>query len=135
MRYQRVNDNLIEIQPERDPIKIILLTIARISYETSIPRGLGHLQPYQAPPMEVRFEDYIEPKGGEDPTILLMSYIHGRDCRTKVSKTRDGKWHFDAYVFQQRKVTSEEFSQGIVKDPAERFLDQVVQELIKREQN
>lgn len=104
------------------------MAIAKISYDTATPRGLGRLQPFQTPSLELCLEKYIRHKG-ETPVMLLMDYIAGRDCRTKVFQGKDAKWYLDAYAFQQRKVTSEEFIQRIIRDPAEAFLDKVIQEI------
>jgi hypothetical protein len=124
MGYQRIDDTRFEGMTVRD----MLLIIAKVSYETAIPRGLGYLQPFQAPSPEVCLEEYIQYEG-ETPVMLLMDYIAGRDCRTKVFQGRDGKWYLDSYAFQQRKVTSEEFVQGIVRDSAKEFMDKVFQEV------
>jgi hypothetical protein len=134
MKYQRVNDTRIQIQPEGMPVRDMLLTIAKVSYETAVSRGLGHLQPFQAPSPEVCLEDHIQYEG-ETPVMLLMDYIAGRDCRTKVFQGRDGQWYLDSYAFQQRKVTSQEFVQGIVRDSAEEFMDKVVQEIGRQGDN
>ena len=128
MKYQKTEDHKIEIDPEEMPVRDMLLAIAKVSYETAAPRGLGHLQPFQAPSPEVCLEDHIEYEN-DAPVMLLMDYIVGRDCRTKVFRGMDGKWYLDSYAFQQRKVTSREFAQGIVRDPAEEFLVKVDQEI------
>lgn len=129
MRYQRIDNNKIEIQPEGMHIRDMLLTIAEVSYKTAIPRGLGFRQPYiHLVKNTPDFQDCIETQGGQ-PVMLLMDYINGRDCRTKVFRARDEKWYLDSYAFQQRKVTSQEFIQGIVRDSADKFLDKVVQEI------
>lgn len=130
MRYQKVlDDNSILIIPEGEDVKAILLTIARLSYETATPRGMGYEQGYDAPSREVVFEKHMEYERGK-PVRLVMDYIHGRDCRTMVYE-RDGQWFLDAYAYSQRKVTSEEFLLGIVRDKPEDFLDMVIAELRK----
>lgn len=128
MRYFQINDTIFEIQPEGMPIEDMLLAVAKVSYETAVPRGLGHLQQFETSPSQNTLKSCIQYKD-EEPVLLVMDYISGRDCRTKVFKGSDGKWYFDSYAFQQRKVTAEEFLQGIVRDPAEPFLDGVVQEI------
>lgn len=134
MKYQRIREGLIKIMPEPgEDIKQILMTIARVSYQTAVPRGLGHLQPYEAPVAEAMLEERIEYHGRE-PIALVMDYIHGRDCRTAISKRDDDKWYFNAYAFEQRGVTSEEFVRGIRGVNAEQFLDDVAKELEKQKQ-
>ncbi|MFA6461661.1 MAG: hypothetical protein WCV90_05295 [Candidatus Woesearchaeota archaeon] len=134
MKYQRIDNKKIEIFPEMVPIRELLLAIAKVSYETAVPRGLGHLQHFQAPSTEVSLEGYLQYEG-KTPVMLLMDYIAGRDCRTKVFLGREGKWYLDSYAFQQRKVTSEEFLKGVVRDPAEGFLDKVIQEIERKGDN
>ena len=109
MKYQKVDGTKIEILPEGMPIKDMLMAIAKVSDDTATPRGSGHLQPFQTPSPEVCLEDNIQ-YAGEQPVMLLMDYIVGRDCRTKVYQGNDGKWYLDSYAFQQRKVTSQEFA-------------------------
>ena len=129
MKYQRIDEHLIEIIPEGEATRDILMAVAKVSYDTAVPRGCGELQPYQTPSQEVILDKYIQEANGKP--ILLMDYINGRDCRTKVFK-REGKWYLDAYAFQQRRVTSEEFFRGVVRDKAEDFLNKVIQELSKK---
>ncbi len=128
MRYEKVDDNRIRIIPETDEIERILFTIARKSYETAAPRGRGREQPFLHCVEEgPNFKGCITQDLIGEP-MLLMDYINGRDCRTKVYKLR-GEWFLDSYAFRQRKVTSEEFLDGVVKDDPEKFLDSVVEEL------
>lgn len=135
MKYQRIEDHKIEINPEGMPIRDILLTIAKVSYQTATPRGLGLKQPYlHLVENTPNFQDCIEIQGGQ-PVMLLMDYINGRDCRTKVFQARNEKWYLDSYAFQQRKVTSEEFVQGVVRDSADVFLEKVVQEIERQGDN
>lgn len=126
--FQEVSEGRIEILAGDMPVKDLLLLIAKLSYETASPRGMGHEQPHQAPSMEVIFEDCITEVAGEP--VLLMDYINGRDCRTKVY-FHEGKWLFDSYAFQQRKVTSQEFIDGVVRDSAEEFLHKVNEEIAR----
>ena len=121
MKYKKIDETIFEIDAEGLPVRELLLAIANVSYDTAIPRGAGHLQPFQAPSLEVCLEDYIM-YDGDVPVLLLMEYVSGRDCRTKVYQGRGGKWYLDSYAFQQRKVSSEEFLQGVVNDSAEDFL-------------
>lgn len=65
------------------------------------------------------------------PTMLLMNYINGRDCRTKVWKEGgllfgEGRWYFDKYAFEQREVTAEEFSRGVRRVNVEEFLENII---------
>jgi hypothetical protein len=130
MRYQKIDGKKIEIIPDGMPIREMLLAIAKVSYETAVPRGMGHLRPYKAPSLEASLEDHIRYQEGL-PVMLLLDYVSGRDCRTKVYLA-DGKWYLDSYAFQQRKVTSEEFARGVIRDPAGEFLDKVVLESEKK---
>ncbi|MFC1697721.1 hypothetical protein ACFL1H_05285 [Nanoarchaeota archaeon] len=168
MKYERIDEDNIELILENENIKEVLLTIAKLSYEKALPRGMGFKQPYlhsneKTPNFEQYFitsEEYIQtdsflkyklilgnfkdkilnnkkPKltlieGTKKVNIigLCMDYINGRDCRTLVQKSpQDGKWYFRGYAFQQRGVSSDEFYNGIVRQPAEEFLDTIIQEL------
>jgi hypothetical protein len=130
MEYQIIDKNKIEIQPGEISELKMLLSIARKSYETAIPRGMGFNKPYiHFVENMPNFLDYIKMKD-ESPVMLLMDYINGRDCRTKVFKDENEKWFLDSYAFQQRKVSQEEFDLGIVRDPADNFLDKVITEIL-----
>lgn len=131
MNYRRIDQSKIEIDPEGLPALPMLLAIAKVSYDTATPRGMGHAQPFQAPSQEVCLEDYVS-SDESGPALLLMDYISGRDCRTKVFRDSRGTWYFDSYAFQQRKVTATEFMAGIVRDHADAFLDCVIKTLEKR---
>ncbi|HIH43395.1 TPA: hypothetical protein HA246_07180 [Candidatus Woesearchaeota archaeon] len=131
MRYEATDQYKLRIIPEGKDITEILLAIAKHSYDTAVPRGLGELQPHQAPSLEVDLETCIEKDRGGNPIMLLMNYINGRDCRTKAYLDRDGQWYFDAYAFQQRKVTGAESARGIIRDNAEGFLTEVALQLRK----
>ena len=48
-----------------------------------------------------------------------------------IEMCRDGQWYFDAYAFQQRKVTGEEFAHGVRRENAEGFLTEVALQLRK----
>ncbi|MDD5192113.1 MAG: hypothetical protein PHH54_01205 [Candidatus Nanoarchaeia archaeon] len=127
MRYQRINENLIEIIPEENVLEVLLAT-AKKSYDTATPRGKGQLQPHQTPSMEVIFDKFIKYNGSK-PVMLLMDYVNGRDCRTKVFLGEGDKWYFDCYAFGQRGVTSEEFLRGVRRDNPEELLNKVSEEL------
>ena len=127
MKYEIAGSYTIKIDPEETPIKELLLTIAKVSYETAIPRELAYLDDPDIRSEEVDFAKNIVSRFGTD--MLLMDYINGRDCRTKVHQERDGKLYFDTYTFEQRKIESYENIMGIVKDSADKFLDQVILEL------
>ena len=131
MRYEATDQYKLRIIPDGENIKDILLTIARLSYDKAVPRGLGELEPHQAPSLEVDLEACIKSEGGR-PTMLFMDYIHGRDCRTKVFLGRDGQWYFDAYAFEQRGVTSAEFVRGVRRTNAEGFLTEVAAEFARK---
>ncbi len=141
MLYQKIDSSRYQIMPEpTESVKDILLAFAKVSYETAIPRGLGLREAYlhtvdKSPDLEA----CIETKLGR-PVMLLMDYINGRDCRTKVYKNREGKWYFDVYAFKQRKMTSEEFMDAVVgdgefKEKPEEFLTKVNEELRKISKN
>ena len=127
MKYRRLAPDHIELILEGEHIKDVLLTIARLSYETAIPRGAGTLQPHSTPAHEISFVKFVEMQG-DQPYRLLMDYENGRDCRTRVW-LEQGTWFFDGYAFEQRKVTSEEFIRGVRRESAGAFLDSVVDAL------
>ena len=130
MRYKIGKEYQMEIDLETDSVMDVLLAIARTSYETANPRGLGFKQPYlHIVENTPSFEEWIT-RDGKEPTMLFMSYINGRDCRTKVYK-KEEKWYLDGYAFQQRKVDLEQFFSGKIEDPADKFLDKVIERLMQ----
>lgn len=135
MKYRRLDEGRLELQLEGEKIEEVLVVIARHSYFTAAPRGLGTLQPFLTPVEEIDVRPFIQRRWGRigSPTMLLMDYVNGNDCRTKVYQSQeDGKWYFDAYAFEQRLVTAEEFHAGIRRVRAEEFLDDVVNILEER---
>ncbi len=126
MRYERQQDTVLITFEQKDDVKKWLLAIATHSYETALPRGLGLKQPYLHAIENVpNLEQYIE-RGSLGPKALVMDYINGRDCRTMVAKREDGTWYFNAYAFEQRKVTAEEFGMGKRVENVGQFLDEVI---------
>ena len=126
MRYERQQDSVLITFEKKDDVKEWLLAIATQAYETALPRGLGHkegdLHPAEKWP---NLEGYIE-NGALGPKVLVMDYINGRDCRTMIAKREDGTWYFNAYAFEQRKVTAEEFGMGKRVENVGKFLDEVI---------
>ncbi len=76
---------------------------------------------------EVDFKAYITRDFFRRPEMLLMDYINGRDCRTKVYK-QAGRWLFDKYAFEQREVSAQEFVQSTGKEDinSQGFLQQTM---------
>lgn len=139
MKYERQDDRVIITFEGKDNVRDWLLAIAQHSYETAVPRGLGHLQAKDKDQIAPRLEDCIEYRielsvprvweSGYNPVSLRMDYINGRDCRTLVQKRTAGDWYFAAYAFEQRKVTLDEFQRGIRKENAGKFLDEVIKQM------
>jgi len=150
MKYEVIRDgNTIQILPEGRDIKEFLLTFARLSYGSAKPRHTNPLEvklsttdPNSYEGAQVRkeaskrpflhsienmpkFEDYLE-SDSEGLNFLVMDYINGRDCRTMLRRGDDSSWYFNAYAFEQREVTSEEFISGIRRVNAEEFLKEVL---------
>ena len=143
MNYKKCTEHILQVDMERS-VEHALLAIAKASYEQAAPRGLGFDAAYQheiaqmrmpkeTPEEGVDFTQYIKRDLFGKPTMLLMDYINGRDCRTKV--WREGarllglgeeRWYFDKYAFEQREVTAEEFGRGVRRVFAEQFLDGIV---------
>jgi len=59
MKYQRTDENYVIMDFERQKPEEILLAIARHSYETAQPRGLGCSQPHETPASEVNFRQFV----------------------------------------------------------------------------
>lgn len=130
MKYERANENYIVLDFGVQNPKEIILAIAKHSYETAQPRGLGCLQPHETHSSKVDFRQFIEYKPGllpftRVPIQLLMDYVNGRDCRTKVTRQSKNIWQFDAQVFEQR--------EGIRLGDADKFLEEIICKLIKGE--
>ena len=127
MNYRRRDEGTIELTFETgDNVHRCLTAIAEHSYALAVPRGLGHSQPHEQIPES--FDGYIQ-RRGLALSALIMDYVNGRDCRTCITKGLDGKWLFNAYAFEQRGVTAEEFHQGKRKMLGTVFLDEVITKL------
>ena len=97
MKYRRINDNEIEIIPGRTPIEKVLDCLARISYESAeLPRS-EFLELFDHESETVDFSTFIHL---DQPEILEMDFVNERNCKIKVRKTSDGKYVFDARLYQ-----------------------------------
>ena len=128
MEYKNIKNGRYELSFLDLKPKDVLLAIAEVSYETAVPRGLDNAQNFKTLSSDINFDDFIKYER-HVPVMLLMSYVEGRDCRTKVFKNNEGKWYLDSHAFEQRKVTSIESIEGLVKDSANKFLDAVKEKL------
>jgi hypothetical protein len=128
MQYKRIDRaQLIEIIPEKTPVRKLLKVLAEESYKSAAPVGLGFLQPHGIPAREMIFDAFIAmtpqeaEKNGFDSllSVLEMDYVNGRLCKTFVVHT-NGKYYFSARSYEQD------------RGPAEPLLDRV-KEIVGRE--
>ena len=97
MKYKKIDENHIEISPEKTPVKRMLETIARVSYELARPAGLGFLRDFDTKSEDIDFSKLVNLK---DPRVVLdMDYVNGRQCKTVVLK-KNGKYIFNAHVYR-----------------------------------
>lgn len=97
MIYKRINDHDIEIIPGRTPIERVLEYLARISYESAEPPRSEFLELLDKESETIDFSAFIHLDRSE---VLDMDFVNERNCKTKVRKTSDGKYVFDARLYQ-----------------------------------
>ena len=97
MIYKRINDHDIEIIPGRTPIERVLEYLARISYESAEPPRSKFLELLDKESETIDFSAFIHL---EESEVLNMDFVNERNCKTKVRKTSDGKYVFDARLYQ-----------------------------------
>jgi hypothetical protein len=97
MNYKKINEHEIEIIPEETPVDKILETMARMSYESSKPPISDFLELLDKESKEIDFSEFIHLDGSE---VLNIDYVNQRQCKTKVRKTDDGKYVFNARLYE-----------------------------------
>jgi hypothetical protein len=106
MNYKRINEHEIEIIPGETPIHKVLETMAKVSYESAKPPGSEFLELLGSNSEEVDFSKFVHLNGHE---VLDMGYVNERPCKTKVRKTDEGKFVFDAWLYETNRGPSEPF--------------------------
>lgn len=106
MNYEKISHREIEILPGSTPIHEVLETMARISYESAkVPVSeCAALLDVQS--KEIGFSDFVHL---ECRAVLDMDYVNERRCKTKVGKTDDGKYIFDAWLYAVNRGSPELF--------------------------
>ena len=106
MNYKRTNEHEIEIVPEETPIDKILVTMARISYESAKPPSSDFLELLDKESKEIDFSEFVHLNSSE---VLNINYVNERQCKTKVRKTDDGKYFFNAGLYEVNRGKPETF--------------------------
>jgi len=106
MNYKRINEHEIEIIPEETPIDKILVTMARVSYESAKPPVSDFLELLDKESKEIDFSEFVHLNSSE---VLNIDYINERQCKTKVRKTDDGKYVFNAWLYESNRGKPEIF--------------------------
>ena len=97
MNYKRINEHEIEIVPEETPINKILVTMARVSYESAKPPSSDFLELLDKKSKEIDFSEFVHLNSSE---VLNIDYVNQRQCKTKVRRTDDGKHVFNAWLYE-----------------------------------
>lgn len=97
MNYKRINEHDIEIIPEETPVDKILETMARVSYESAKPRISDFLELLDKESKEIDFSEFVHLNSSE---VLNIDYINQRQCKTKVRRTDDGMYVFNARLYE-----------------------------------
>ena len=97
MNYKRINEHEIEIILEGTPIDKILVTMARVSYESAKPPSSDFLELLDKESKEIDFSEFVHLNSSE---VLNIDYVNERQCKTKVRKTDDGKYVFNAGLYE-----------------------------------
>ena len=120
MNYKRINNNEIEIIPGRTPIEVVLESLARISYKSAEPPRSEFLELLDQESKTIDFSKFIHLDQSE---ILNMDYVNERNCKTKVRKTGDGKYIFDAHSYQMSRGCPETLLDKVKSELEEEFED------------
>ncbi|NIP25130.1 MAG: hypothetical protein GWN67_17570 [Phycisphaerae bacterium] len=97
MDYKQINEHEIEIIPEETPVDKILETMARVSYESAKPPLSDFLELLDKESKEIDFSEFVRLNGSE---VLNIDYVNQRQCKTKVRRTDDGKYVFNARLYE-----------------------------------
>jgi hypothetical protein len=106
MNYKRTNEHEIEIVPEETPIDKILVTMARVSYESAKPPGSDFLELLDKESKEIDFSEFVHLNSSE---VLNIDHVNERQCKTKVRRTDDGKYVFNAWLYESNRGKPEIF--------------------------
>jgi hypothetical protein len=106
MNYKRINEREIEIVPEETPIDKILETMARVSYESAKPPASDFLELLDKESEEMDFSEYVRLNSSE---VLNIDRVNERQCKTKVTRTDDGKYIFHAWLYESNRGKPEIF--------------------------
>jgi hypothetical protein len=106
MKYKKINEHEIEIVPEETPIDKILETMAKVSYESARPPGSDFLELLDKESDEINFSEFVHLTGSE---VLNIDHINERQCKTKVRRTDDGKYVFNAWLHESNRGKPEIF--------------------------
>jgi hypothetical protein len=97
MNFKRINEHDIEIIPEETPVDKILETMARVSYKSAKPPISDFLELLDKESKEIDFSEFVHLDGSE---VLNIDYVNQRQCKTKVRRTDDGKYVFNALLYE-----------------------------------
>jgi len=106
MNYKEINDHEFEIIPGKTPIDRVLENMARISYESAEPPGSEFLGLLDTKSKGIDFSSFVHL---DHHKVLDMDYVNERQCKTKVRKTHDGKYVFDAESYKANRGSPELF--------------------------
>lgn len=106
MNYKRINEHEIEIIPEDTPIDKILVTMARVSYESAKPPSSDFVELLDKKSKEIDFSEFVHLNSSE---VLNIDYVNERQCKTKVRRTDDGKYVFNAGLYEVNRGKPETF--------------------------
>jgi len=106
MDYRRIDNHKIEIIPGQTPIDKLLETMARVSYESAKPPGSDFLKLLDKNSPKINFAGFVHLNSAE---VLDIDYVNQRQCKTKVRKTGDGRFVFDARLYEMNGGSPELF--------------------------
>lgn len=111
MNYKKINEHEIEIIPEDTPIDKILETMARVSYESAKPPGSDFLELLDKESKEMDFSEFVHLNSSE---VLNIDYVNERQCKTKVRRIDDGKYVFNAWLYEMNRGSPELFLDKVI---------------------
>lgn len=95
MRYEKQNETTHIFVESGETEQQVLRAIVKASFELARPAGMGWLHFNNNQQMTDEIADHcitLEPRYEYDKTVICMDYVQGRQCKTYVSRVKQG--HF-----------------------------------------
>jgi len=85
--------------------------MARVSYESAKLPSSDFIELLNKESKEINFSEYVHLNSSE---VLNIDYVNERQCKTKVTKTVDGKYVFNAWLYESNRGKPEIFLKKVI---------------------